>query len=168
MIPAPEGTGPPPSPGPPPRLPLNGLSWRGGGPTLNHRISPHSRFNNIHRRAFEQYRQSSWLKVYLRVFSRVSAIQQPVSLCVRPFRAVCISPCCNFFRIRTCKNLSKQTALTLFSIIAYEKHRGERVLLLTRFPLRKSGLGPARRRIHLANRPRQSKGLTLVVACADG
>src|SRR5882762_1537609 len=49
MIPAPEGTGPPPSPGPPPRLPLNGLSWRGGGPTLSHRISPHSRFNNIRR-----------------------------------------------------------------------------------------------------------------------
>src|SRR6266851_158904 len=108
MIPAPEGTGPPPSPGPPPRLPLNGLSWRGGGPTLNHRNSPHSRFNNIRRSAFEQYRQSSRLKVYLRVFSRVSAIQQPVSLCVRALFVLSVyPPCCNFF-----------------SIITYEKHTG--------------------------------------------
>jgi hypothetical protein len=35
------------------------------------------------------------------------------------------------FRINTCKSVTKQTALIIFRINTYEKHRGEGVLLLT-------------------------------------
>src|SRR6266481_908804 len=47
-----------------------------------------------------------------------------------------------FFRINTCKTVSKQTTLTFFRMNTYEKHRGVGVLLLTRHP--RKGVCPER------------------------
>ena len=46
------------------------------------------------------------------------------------------------FRMNTCKSVSKQMTLTPFRMNTYEKHRGEGVLLLTRFPVGESALAP--------------------------